>query len=367
MMNRRLGNTLQWNLGFPTTVPSNAEIFKSARTNSTEDVRRLLSAGKASPQDTTIFGTTLLHSASRSGNLELVRLLIREGADVNAQDEDGESPLHGAMGRADNYDVARTLVENGADLLCKAVDGKTPFHNIFNNTISLMLVKDDWLENMPPDSEAMSMTHYLAWSSQSTLKIFQRGHSYDDVHLMSPDSCGRTCLHLAASRGNLEVLSYLVSQASSEDVEKKDVSGRTPLHYAAESSRAGEVIDTLMRKGCNIHAKDNAGQNGLHWAARRNNLKAAEKLITLDGWRDLLSNDMSGRTPSQEVSMRISPALYSLLRELETSDGRWTERSSSEETRPGCVSSSADDGFSPGLEIFGILAMIFIMLLGAPD
>ena len=96
--------------------------------------------------------------------MELVRLLIQEGADVNAKDEDGESPLHGAMARGDNYNVARTLIENGADLSGKAVDGKTPLHNIFNDTISHVLMRDDWLENMLPDSEAMSIAHYLAWT-----------------------------------------------------------------------------------------------------------------------------------------------------------------------------------------------------------
>lgn len=229
MVISRTRNTLHWSLGFPKTVSPDVEIFKSARAGLTGNVKRLLSLGKASAKDTTMFGTTLLHSASKSGNMELVHLLIQEGADVNAQDEDGESPLHGAMARSDNYDVARILIENGADLSSKAVDGKTPFHNIFNNTICHVLMRDEWLENVLPDSEAMSITHFLAWSSKSTPEIFQRGHLYDDADLLSADSFGRTCLHFAASRGNLGVLSYLVRRVSSEDVEKKDIQGRTPF------------------------------------------------------------------------------------------------------------------------------------------
>ena len=227
-------------------VPPDAEIFKNARAGLIGNVKRLLSLSKASARDITIFGTTLLHSASNSGNMELVRLFIQEGADVNAQDEDGESPLHSAMARGDNYDVARTLIENGADLSSKAVDGKTPFHNIFNNTIGRVLMRDDWPENMSSDSEAMSITHFLAWSSKSTPEVFQRGHLYDDADLLSPDIYGRTCLHLAASRGNLGVLSYLIGRVSSEDVERKDIQGRTPFHYVAESSRGLGVIDTLV-------------------------------------------------------------------------------------------------------------------------
>ena len=367
MMTSRTRNTLHWSLGFPVTVSPNAEIFESARAGSTGKVKCLLSLRKASAKDITVFGTSLLHSASKSGNMELVHLLIQEGADVNAQDEDGESPLHGAMARGDNYDVARTLIENGADLSSKAVDGKAPFHNIFNDTISHVLMRDDWLENMLPDSEAMSITHYLAWSSKSTLEIFQRGHLYDDADILSADNFGRTCLHFAASRGNLEVLSYLVGRVSSEDVEKKDIQRRTPFHYAAESSRASRVIDVLVDRGCNTQAVDNNERTALHWAARWNNDKAVKKLIALVGGKTLLLSDKNGRMPSQEVCQRRAPALWRYLRDLESSSGLNTEQFNVTQLRRGSASNGAGLGFSLVLNTFGILSLIFMMLLGTPD
>ena len=367
IVTNRKRNTLHWSLGFPKTVSTDAEIFKSTRAGLTGNVKFLLSLGKASAKDTTLFGTTLLHSASKSGNMELVRLLIQEGADVNAQDEDGESPLHGAMARSDNYNVARALIENGADLSSKAIDGKTPFHNIFNNTISHVLMRDDWLENMLPDSEAMSITHFLAWSSKSTPEIFQRGHLYDDADLLSADIFGRTCLHFAASRGNLGVLSYLLRRVSSEDLGKKDSQGRTPFHYAAESGRAVGIIDKLVGRGCNIHAVDDTGRTALHWAARWNNFEAAKKLIAIGGGGTLLLSGRNGRMPSREVCQRRAPALYKYLRDLEPSSGLSTETSNMTRLRRGWTSHGAGSGFSLVLKIIGILALIFMMLLGTPD
>ena len=367
MVTNRTRNSLHWSLGFPKTVSAEAEIFKSARSGLIDNVKRLLSLGKASAKDTTIFGTTLLHSASRLGNLELVCLLIQEGADVNAQDEDGESPLHGAIARSDNYDVARTLIENGAELSSRAIDGKTPLHNIFNNTMSDVLMRDDWLENMQPDSEAMSITHFLAWSSKSTVKILQRGHLYDDADLLSTDNLGRTCLHFAASRGNLAVLSYLVKQVSPEDLEKKDIRGRTPFHYAAESSRAAGVIDTLVGSGCNIYAVDDTGRTALHWAARWNNLKAIKKLMVIAGGRTLLFSDKNGRLPSEEVCRRRAPALYKYLRDLESSGELSTEQSNITRHQRGGASHGDGIGFSLVLNIVGILVLISIVLFGTPD
>lgn len=360
-------NALHCNLDFAKTVPPDAEIFRSARGGSIDNVKRLLSLRKASAKDITIFGTTLLHSASKSGNMQLVRLLIQEGADVNAQDEDGESPLHGAMAKSDNYNIARTLIENGADLSSQAIDGKTPFHNIFNNTISQILIRDDWIETMLPDSEAMSITHFLAWSSTSTAAIFQRGHSYDDADLLSTDTFGRTCVHLAASRGNLEVLSYLIGRVSLEDVEKKDLRGRRPFHYAVESSRAAGIIDILMKRGCNIHAADNAGRNALHWAARSNNSEAVKKLIASVDGEKLLLSDTNGRMPSAEVSQTRAPALYKYLRDRELSSQSGALQSNNPRIQYNRANHGAASGSSGFLEIVGILIVIVMMLLGISD
>ena len=367
MMAIQTTKCLKWSLDFPRTVSPNAEIFTKVRAGSLGEVRRMLSLGEADAKDTTIFGTSLLHSASQSGNIDLVQLLIQEGADVNAKDEDGDSPLHGAMAIGDNYDIARIMIENGADCSDQAVDGRTPLHNIFNDTISHVLMRNDWIQHMLPDSEGMSITHYLAWSSKSTPEIFQRGHLYNGSDLLSPDNLGRTCLHFATSRGNLGVLSYLMRQVSLQDVEKRDMHGRTPLHYAAESSRAAGVIDILVGKGCNIYAVDNAGRTALHWAARRCNFEAVKKLIAIVGEGNLVSSDTNGRRPSQEVCRTTAPALYKYLKDMDSSAGLDTGHSDTARLRSGAANRGTGTIFSLILHVLGILSLIFLSFLGNPD
>ena len=293
--------SLHWNLDFPRLVSESAEVFECVRRGLTKEVEWLFTNGKATARDINVFGITALHIAAKVGHLELVQLLLHEGADVNAQDEDGESPLHAALTTDNNYTVARVLIENGADLANRAADGKTPLHSLFNNTVSEILTKDHWIEPVSPDSEGLSITHFLAWSSRTQLEVFQHGRKYDETDLWAVDSLGRTCLHLAASRGNLDVLTCLLQRASLSEVNRRDFQGLPPLHYATQSSRAVEVIDILIASNCSIDAVDNLGQTALHWAARWENLEAAKKLRALDLGGCLSREYLKDQLPSDLV------------------------------------------------------------------
>lgn len=68
-----------------------------------------------------IFGDAPLHLASRWGDAEAAEVLLSAGADVNAAGEKGQTPLFAAG----NVDVARVLVRAGANLQHRDNDGYT--------------------------------------------------------------------------------------------------------------------------------------------------------------------------------------------------------------------------------------------------
>jgi hypothetical protein len=92
------------------------------------DVVKLLLRRGADPNAVNEFGTPL-HYAGISGNAtdELIRLLLAAGADLEKTDSKGDTPLHRAIRWNRDIERVRLLVEHGADLNARRRDGQTPY------------------------------------------------------------------------------------------------------------------------------------------------------------------------------------------------------------------------------------------------
>jgi ankyrin repeat protein len=95
-------------------------------------VALLLLKHGADPNARNARGETPLHIAARgaehtigSGNYAAVSILVKHGADVNARDKDGNTPLHYAVARC-AFATASLLLSHGADPNARNNQGKTP-------------------------------------------------------------------------------------------------------------------------------------------------------------------------------------------------------------------------------------------------
>jgi hypothetical protein len=117
MMNVKLGERGQ------------TQLHHCVRKGLTSSVKRLLSIRNINVNVKNDWnGSTPLHWAAWNGHIEIVRLLLQNGAEVNAKDRWDRTPLHFAAYHG-HVDILHLLVENGADLEAQTNNGSRALHN----------------------------------------------------------------------------------------------------------------------------------------------------------------------------------------------------------------------------------------------
>ena len=91
---------------------------------SNEEIKELLKKGADVNAKSCYWSETALFGAAYKGEIDAVKCLAQNGADLNAKDEDGLTALMMAA-RWGNLDVVKYLVEHGADVNAKGEDGRT--------------------------------------------------------------------------------------------------------------------------------------------------------------------------------------------------------------------------------------------------
>jgi len=77
-------------------------------------------------------GNRLLHIASQNGHVDLVKLIVQNGADLNSPNLKGQTALHMSVAY-DLYSITKFLLENGADPKLKNNDGHEAIIGIDGN------------------------------------------------------------------------------------------------------------------------------------------------------------------------------------------------------------------------------------------
>jgi ankyrin repeat protein len=76
-----------------------------------------------------IYGLCLIHRMSWINNLDMVKCLVENGADVNCVSHWGSHPIHEACHNGDEaLEVVKFLIANGADVNCADDSGWRPIH-----------------------------------------------------------------------------------------------------------------------------------------------------------------------------------------------------------------------------------------------
>jgi serine/threonine-protein phosphatase 6 regulatory ankyrin repeat subunit B len=237
-----------------------------------EKLAKMIEEGTVDPnEDPHVDGVTGVHVAAEEGHLECVNLLIEAGADVTVLDEEERTPLLLAV--KGNYgEVASALVKAGADPNTPYVDEEGESHNLLMDSI-------------------------IVENADFALLLIEHGADlyYKDDHKV-------TTLLQAAHRGITNVTEALLDKhaaspkAGEENwVDDASDEGVTPLLAAASEGHI-TILNKLLSTGkADVNAKDKEGTNSLMAAAARGHLECIQSLIKTDGI-DVNAQNVDGHT-----------------------------------------------------------------------
>jgi len=225
---------------------------------------------------------TALQEAAYYGHSLICEVLLDNGAEVNIQGGHFGNALQAAVAGLLYKDshapgireyIIRLLLKRGADINAKGGyygDALTAAEAIGEFPIIGLLLENGAIRNtIPKVWPDLNVGQHYEWTKLHSASNFGRVEVvevlFETGHMASPvDNDGRTPLHLASSNGHIEVAQVLLQNDA--DVRAVDNDGCTPLHVASYGGYA-ELVKLLIENGADPTVADGQGYSATVIAA----------------------------------------------------------------------------------------------------
>ena len=186
--------------------------------------------------------TPALYMAVRSGRVEIIRLLLEAGAEIDRLDWEQKTPLHIATEKG-SANVVQLLLEFGANPNLEDDEYATPLLNACH-----------------------------ANNTEMILMLIEAGAYVNVIGIDTP-------LAYAAKYNNEQVVSALLEAGAQIDPEEYT---HSPLGLAAQEGHV-QMVRTLLEAGANVNAQGSDGFSSLHLGVLSNNVQIVQMLLQAGG------------------------------------------------------------------------------------
>ena len=290
----------------------------------TETVRYLVGLKDVDVNHSQNNGRTALHHVIHEGHRDVMQVLIDAGADIEAKDKKGFSPLLRAsiLGK---FAIVKMLVEAGADvrvtnnrgdtcLILAAISGHTEtvrylaglkdvdVNHALNNghtalhwavhegppdVVQVLIDAGADMEAKDDRGRSALLRASISGKIAAVKMLVEAG-----AGVRFTDTKGATCFTLAAFFGHTETVRYLVG-LKDVDVSHSQNNGLTALHHVAHEGHR-DVTQVLIDAGADIEAKDGLGFSPLLRASILGKFAIVKMLV--EAGADVRVTDNEGNT-----------------------------------------------------------------------
>jgi len=311
--------------------------------------------------------------AANVGTIEAMKLLLEAGADVNAVDPSGSTPLMfgirdiakvrmlldaGALANdktrqnqtalllaastSGSIETVKLLVTRGADAKAIGASGRTGLIMAANQNdmaIAQFFLDQGVNVNAVDSTDKSGHTALMAAAAQCNIAmvkaLIQKGA---DVNLATTDAAavrngplafkGRTALMMAAPYGSPELIRALLDARA--NVNARDVAGMTPLMFAVASENQNpEVIKMLLAAGADPKLQmTTTSETALDWARKYGNPAIIK----------LLGGEAKVQASAKKADLMPIPSAAELRSSIQTSMALLQQSSKTATTSGGCAS-----------------------------
>ena len=248
-------------------------------------------------------GQTPLHAAAggKKDCPKLCDILLEREAKINAMDECRQQPLHLACEKG-YAEAACLLLSHGAEIRAVDLDGHTPllliskhitdsqrgFDNKDNHALHIasrdgMSTAVQLLIDLGADTNALNKhgqtpLHLAADTEKDCPALCEILLKYA-AKIDAVDEDGSQPLHLACKRAHIHTGNLLLCQTVNINAMNKH--GKTPLHMAADAEKdCPELCKILLKRGAKINAVDGNGNQPLHLACKQGHTNTGRLLLS---------------------------------------------------------------------------------------